>query len=131
MDKILVIYDGHCALCQGWVKFVLHRDTQDNFRFAAMDSIHAQQLGIEKYQVGNDETVLVYKDGNFFTHSSAAIIVLTKLGGIWSSFQIVQLVPRFIRDALYRFIARNRYQWFGRLNTCIIPRPEWKHKFFD
>ncbi len=131
MDKILVIYDGHCALCQGWVKFVLQRDTTDKFRFAALDSMHAQQLGISLSQFGRDETVMVYKDGKLCTHSQAAIVVLTELGGFWAAFQLVQFVPQFIRDTVYRCIARNRYRWFGRLNNCIIPRQEWKHKFLD
>ncbi len=131
MDKVLVFYDGQCALCQGWVLFILERDKKDRFQFAGLDSSYALANGIEKSDSSDEETVVVSYQGRKLTHSEAALMVLQELGGCWRIFGLLKVIPKGIRDRIYQFIARNRYRWFGRKSLCIIPPKKWEHKFLN
>lgn len=127
----MVFYDGHCALCQGWVQFILLHDVHDRFKFASLDSNTARAQGIKPVSNLEADTVVVLKDGQLYTHSTAALKVLFTLGGIWKLSWILTLVPRFLRDVIYRFIARNRYHWFGRKESCLVPEKKWQYKFLS
>ena len=130
-DKLLVFYDGHCALCQFWVKFLVQRDRHDRFRFAALQSPLAQRNGISPPEDVAPDTVIVMKDQIMLTESTAAITLLAALGGFWNLTRILLVIPCSLRDPLYRFIARHRYRWFGQTEACFLPRPEWKEKFLE
>lgn len=128
---LLVFYDGHCALCQFWVKFLVVRDRHDRFRFAALQSPLARRNGIAPPEGTSPDTVIVMKDQHMLTESTAALSLLAELGGAWNLVRIFFLVPCSLRDPIYRFIARYRYRWFGRTDACFLPRPEWKEKFVE
>lgn len=128
---LLVFYDGHCALCQFWVKFLIKRDRSDTFRFAALQSAFAKRNSVELATDSSLDTVIVMKDQMMYTESTAALTLLTALGGPWSLMRIFLLIPCSLRDPIYRVIARYRYRWFGRTDSCFIPRPEWKDKFLE
>ncbi|MCF8239633.1 MAG: DCC1-like thiol-disulfide oxidoreductase family protein [Saprospiraceae bacterium] len=130
-SHLLVFYDGHCALCQFWVQFLIRRDRHDRFRFAALQSPLAQRNGIAPTEDMTPDSVIVMKDQLMLTDSTAALTLLATLGGLWSFFRIFLLLPCALRDPVYRLIARYRYRWFGRTDTCYLPRPEWKHKFIE
>lgn len=131
MTHTLVFYDGHCALCQFWVQFLIRRDRRDIFRFATLDAELARHHGIRIADDANPDTVIVLRKGKLLTHSEAALRLLTDLGGGWALLQPLLLLPGAVRDPVYRWIARNRYRWFGRTETCLMPRAEWRHKFID
>lgn len=117
-DDNVILYDGVCIFCSGWVHFVVRRDTARRFRFTPMQSPYGRQLA---QAVGIDpddpDTNAVIIDGKALRRSDGALAVLSKLPH-WSWVNSFLLVPRPIRDALYDFIARNRYGLFGRYETC-------------
>lgn len=130
-SPLLVFYDGHCALCQFWVKFLIQRDRHDRFRFASLQSPLAQRNGIAPTEGTTPDSVIVMKDQMMLTESTAALTLLATLGGPWSLLRLFLILPCALRDPIYRFIANYRYRWFGRTDTCFLPRPEWKEKFVE
>ena len=134
-NQTLVLYDGVCGLCNRLVTFLLRHDRRDQFRFAPLQSAIAQTL-LRRYDLDpNDfDTVVVLADfrrptERALTRSQAVLWAVNRLGGIWKLFAIAKLVPVALRETLYRFIARHRYQVFGKYSECPLPRPEDRHKF--
>jgi predicted DCC family thiol-disulfide oxidoreductase YuxK len=131
MQHVLVFYDGQCALCQFWVRFLIRRDRKDVFRFAALDSKLARVSGMSGDPDATPDTVVVLRRGRILTRSGAALRILADLGGLWRLVLPLLWVPRVLRDACYDWLARNRYRWFGKKDHCLIPDPAWRHKFVD
>lgn len=125
----LILFDGVCVFCSGWVRFVIERDSAARFRFAAVQSRFgaalAARLGIS---VANPETNAVVLGGRAYFKSDAAIAVVSRLPG-WSWARWLALTPRPIRDWLYDRIAVNRYRLFGRTASCLMPTPEIAGRF--
>ncbi len=119
-DDGVILYDGVCILCSGWVKFITKRDIDHRFRFTAIQSAYgramAQALDIDP---GDPDTNAVILDGRALRRSAAALAVLERLPG-WRWVAILRLIPPSIRDAIYNLIARNRYRIFGRHPTCEL-----------
>ena len=131
-DKPLVIFDGVCHLCQSSVQFIILRDPKGIFNFVPMQSSTAQNiLQIMYPEVIAGDTVLLVEDGEIYGRSAAALRICRRLTRPWRWLWIFRYVPETIRDGIYRFIARNRYKWFGRSQACMIPRPEWVGRFLD
>jgi predicted DCC family thiol-disulfide oxidoreductase YuxK len=127
-----ILFDGVCNLCNASVQWVILRDKKAQFRFASLQSEIGQRL-LAKYhgaEKGLDSVVLVADDRVYF-YSDAPLEIATRLGGWWSVVGIFRWVPRWVRDGIYRFIARNRYRWFGKQESCMLPRPEWRTRFLD
>lgn len=133
--KHLILYDGVCGLCNGLVQFVLPRDRKDRFRFAPLQGDLARTT-LRKF--GKDPAALdtVYVIENFegtrsraLDRDRAAIFVLERLGFPWVLAWTFNVVPGFLRRPVYNFVARRRYQWFGKYDTCPLPRPDTRHKF--
>ncbi|GAB2767342.1 putative DCC family thiol-disulfide oxidoreductase YuxK [Hymenobacter luteus] len=127
-----ILFDGVCNLCNGFVQFVIEHDAAGRFRFASLQSGVGQELlrshGLLPQQ--EPDSVVLLEGGRAYTHSAAALGVLRGLGGLWGVVGTVgQLFPRFLRDAVYRLVARNRYRWFGRQEACWLPTPELKARF--
>lgn len=124
-----LLFDGVCNLCNGAVQFVLDHERDHELRFAALQSPEAKELlGDHPLPSGLDSVILV-EGGEVFTHSDAALRVARHLGMPWRLLSAFRVVPRFVRDAVYRFIARHRYRWFGKSETCRIPTPELRARF--
>ncbi|GAA4005612.1 thiol-disulfide oxidoreductase DCC family protein [Hymenobacter fastidiosus] len=131
-EPATILFDGVCNLCNGFVQFVIRHDPAGRFRFAALQSAggqallaaHGVALGAE-----DPETVMLVADGKVYTHSTAVLHIARGLGGFWQLLYGGILLPRSGRDALYRFVARHRYQWFGRQDACMLPTPELKQRF--
>lgn len=126
----VLLFDGVCNLCNASVQWILTHDPQGKFRFAALQSETGQavlqRFGLD--QAHFDSVVLVEGD-RIFLHSDAPLEIARILGGFWKLAYVLKIIPRFLRDAVYSWIARNRYRWFGRREACMLPRAEWKARF--
>jgi predicted DCC family thiol-disulfide oxidoreductase YuxK len=126
----IVLFDGVCRFCNGWVQFILRHDKHDRFRFSPLQSDFAQSLLIAK-QLQNEsmDSVVLVEGSKVLTHSSAVLQIFKRLGGGWSLLALFNVVPRPIRDIVYRFIAKRRYQLFGKHDSCMIPDANVRSKF--
>lgn len=133
----VLLYDGLCGFCDGVVQFVLRHDRRRVLRFAPLQGeFAAEVVGRHPELAEVDSLILVEPaagggEGVVRVHSDAALAVARAMGGAWAAFGIFRLVPAPLRDGVYRFIARNRYRWFGRRATCRIPDPEVGARFVD
>jgi predicted DCC family thiol-disulfide oxidoreductase YuxK len=127
-----ILFDGVCNLCNGSVQFILRRDPQARFRFASLQSEAGQRLVTEQ---GLDpeilSSVILIEDGQVYRESTAALRIARHMAGAWKLLRVFVLVPRPIRDAVYRLIARNRYRWFGKSETCWLPTSELRARFLS
>jgi predicted DCC family thiol-disulfide oxidoreductase YuxK len=134
----IVFYDGFCGLCDRFTQFVLRRDRKDVFRFASLQSDFAKQI-LARHGLNPERLDTVYVVVNFsqpnervLSRSNAVLFVARQIGGLWrvaaTSFGIL---PQSLRDAVYEFVARNRYRWFGRYESCLLPDPTQSQKFLD
>jgi predicted DCC family thiol-disulfide oxidoreductase YuxK len=126
----VLFFDGECNLCNSSVQFVIKRDRKKLFRFAALQSEAGRQALTRYPGRVPDSFVLLYKD-RFYVKSDAALLVCRLLGGGMSLLYGFMVVPRFIRNAVYDMVSRNRYRWFGKRNECMIPTPELKSRFLS
>lgn len=126
----VVLFDGVCNLCNGSVQFILKRDPQGRFRFASLQSEAGRSL-MAKHRLDPDvlSSVVLLEDGRVWQESSAALRIARHLPGGWKLLRVFAVIPRPIRDAVYRWIARNRYRWFGKTETCWLPTPELRGRF--
>jgi predicted DCC family thiol-disulfide oxidoreductase YuxK len=119
-DDNVILYDGNCVLCSGWTRFILRRDHARRFRFTPIQSPYgralAQRLGINP---DDPDTNAVVMDNVAWRRSDAALHAISVLPG-WGAVRLLTTVPRPLRDAVYRLIARNRYHWFGRHDVCDL-----------
>jgi predicted DCC family thiol-disulfide oxidoreductase YuxK len=133
-DKKIILFDGVCNLCNGAVLFIIKRDRKDVFRFAALQSEIGKKLteerNIDTEKV--DSIILVDPGVAYYSRSTAALEIAKEFNGFWVLLRPFQFIlPESIRDGIYNFIARNRYKWFGKKESCMIPTPELKAKFLD
>lgn len=133
----IVLYDGVCGLCNHAVQFLLKRDRRDRFRFASLQSEFAATL-LKRHGVDHNDLDTVYavlnqgEAGERLLGKSDAFLQLAKeLGGVWSIAGIGRIIPRPVRNMLYDFVARHRYQVFGKHETCMLPEPKHKTKFIE
>ncbi len=134
-EPILVLFDGECNLCNGVVQFLIRNDpSAERFRFAAQQSATGQSL-LKKagFDVNGEtaDTMLAFTKNRLFTHSDAALEIARSLPAPYSLVYVGKILPRFLRDALYRFVAKNRYKWFGKRDQCMMPTPELKARFLS
>ncbi|MCK8491328.1 thiol-disulfide oxidoreductase DCC family protein [Spirosoma sp. RP8] len=126
----LLLFDGVCNLCNAAVTFVLDRDSTNRFQFASLQSQTGQeilrQLGRPTDQFSS---FVLWENGRFYEQSTAALRVACHLSGGWPLLYSFIIVPKGIRDAVYDFVARNRYRWFGQRDACMLPTPELKARF--
>lgn len=125
----VIVFDGVCVLCNGWVKFLLKHDREGRYRFAAMQSAAGRAL-LAGHGLDPDDpaSFLLVEGERAWTDSDAIRRVLMGLGGAWRLAAVMAMVPRGVRDPLYRRIARNRYRWFGT-TACHMPTDEERLRF--
>ena len=127
---MIVVFDGQCLLCNGWVQFLLRHDRSQRIRFASIQSAVGQQLlAWAGLRVEGLQTLLVIDGERSWQHTAAILRVLHALGWPWRLAWVGWLVPAPLRDALYRWVARNRYRIWGRSATCMLPAPEHRARF--
>ncbi len=131
-QKIIVLFDGVCNLCNGAVQFIIKRDHANQFLFASLQSEFGKtqmiKAGLDPLSL---HSIIVIENGLAFERSNAALKISKHLDGIWSSLYIFRFIPRIIRDGLYNLIARYRYTIFGKQDHCMIPSAELKARFID
>ncbi len=127
-DAPVVVFDGICVLCNSWVRFLLKRD-RGRYRFVAMQSESGRAL-LSAHGLNADDpaSFLLVDNGIAWTDTDAIRRLLTGLGGAWRIAALIGMIPHFLRDPLYRTIARNRYRWFGT-TACTIPDEEQRSRF--
>lgn len=128
--QAVIVFDGACALCSGWVEFLLKRDRRQRYRFAAMQTPAGRSL-LEANGLDPDDPLsfLLIEGAAARTDSDAIVAVLIGLGGLWRAAAVLRLLPRTVRDPAYRWLARNRYRWFGKKAACHLPSAEQAHRF--
>jgi len=135
--EAIVLYDGVCGLCNRAVQFLLKRDRHDHFQFASLQSDVAarvlQRHGMDAKSLDTVYAVLNYGEPNetLLAKGDAFLFFAKVIGGIWSVAQVGRIIPRPIRNRLYDFIARHRYQVFGKSESCMLPDPKQRHKFLE
>lgn len=129
-DKKIILFDGICNFCNYWVNFALKRDKKNQLFFTTLQGETAKEILPEFGLSATHITSVIFIDnGTAYTQSSAAIRICRYLGGGWSLFYVFIIMPKFVRDPLYNIIARNRYRWFGKKDTCMVPAPETRNRF--
>lgn len=126
----VVLFDGVCNLCNGSVNWLIDHDKKNVLQFASLQSEYGQQtIGKLGLQGSYLDTMVLVDGEKHYVRSTAILHMLRLMGGIYSMAFVFVIIPAFIRDACYNFIARNRYRWFGKQEACRIPTPELKAKF--
>lgn len=126
----VIIFDGICNLCCGWIQYLIRKDKTMKFRFASSQSEAGRKLMNGDYE--NDkmmESIIYIKENHYFRESSAVLEILTDVGGYWKLVAVLKLIPKPIRDKIYQSIAKRRYRYFGKRTTCLLPTPENKKRF--
>lgn len=128
----ILLFDGVCNLCSGSVQFVLKRNRKGNVRFASLQSDFGKEI-LKKSNLPHTylNSLVLIENGKTFVKSDAALRLAKHLDGIWKMGSIFLLIPKFIRNPIYDWIARNRYTWFGEKETCWIPEQKWNDRFLD
>ena len=125
----IVLFDGVCNFCDASVQFIIKRDTKGYFHFAALQSGKGEEL-LEKYHIPNEmNSVLVIENEKVYDSSDAALVICKHLNGLWKLLFVFKIIPKPMRDYMYKYIARNRYKWFGQKDSCTLPSPEIRHRF--
>ncbi|NPD44193.1 thiol-disulfide oxidoreductase DCC family protein [Lentimicrobium sp. S6] len=117
----IILYDGVCKLCHASFNFIIHRDSKAIFRFQALQDFKNFELLESQIQKPIPDSILYIQEGKIFTKSTAALKICKNLDGLWPVFYVFIMLPRPIRDYIYDLIAKYRYSWFGKYNTCMIP----------
>ena len=127
----VVLFDGVCKLCNGSVSFILRRDRKGRLKLAPLQSDYSRQVLASHETQSDPMASIMLLEGTGLTAKSTAIIRITKyLDGLWPLCLIFLIIPRFIRDFLYDIVAKNRYRWFGKYDTCRLPDPEFEDRFY-
>jgi predicted DCC family thiol-disulfide oxidoreductase YuxK len=131
-EKKIVLFDGVCNFCNYWVNFAIKRDPKKKLKFTTLQGDTAKGL-LPRYNISPTSlsSVIFIENGKIYTQSSAALQICRHLKGGWKLFYGLIIIPKFIRDFFYNIIARNRYKWFGKKDSCMVPTPELKERFFN
>ena len=129
----IILFDGVCNLCNDAVRFIMKRDKNKIFRYASLQSDLGKKLLAERNidPSTTDSIVLIDPDVAYYTKSSAALQIAKKLSGLYPLLSGFLFFPKFLRDPVYDFIAKNRYKWFGKKENCMIPTEEQKALFVE
>jgi len=132
MTKKIILFDGVCNLCNGAITFIIQRDKKDIFRYALLQSEIGKELAAKHHiDIDKVDSIILVTEDKAYAKSTAALRIAKHLSAGWPLLSAFLILPRFLRDAVYDFIARNRYKWFGKKEACMIPTPELKSKFLD
>jgi len=129
-NRKIILFDGVCNLCNGAVTYVIKRDKKNVFKFAALQS----EIGLEltsKFNIDTSkvDSIIFINSDKHYEKSTAALHIAKYLPGAYPLLYGFMIVPKFIRNGVYDYIAKNRYKWFGRTESCMIPTAELKSKF--
>ncbi|MGW9607656.1 thiol-disulfide oxidoreductase DCC family protein [Heyndrickxia sporothermodurans] len=127
----IILFDGVCNFCNSSVQFILKRGPKGYFKFASLQSETGKSL-LDKYQINEDiNSLVLIEDDTYFIKSNAVLRICKHLRGFWRLLSIFRFVPIPIRNTFYEIIAKYRYRWFGKRETCMIPSKEERQRFLD
>lgn len=127
----IVFFDGVCHLCMGSVQFLLKQNKKESLFFSAIGSETFQTNLLAQKKQGLPDSIVYWNDGNVYVESDAILSIAKELRFPWNLAVVFLIVPRVIRNWVYRWIARHRYEWFGKAESCMVPSPEVKRRFLD
>jgi predicted DCC family thiol-disulfide oxidoreductase YuxK len=132
MAQPVIFFDGVCNLCNAAVQFIIKHDKAAVFKLAALQSAAATRLlvNLPENEAAAD-SILLLENGKVYTRSTAALRIAKRLTGRWKLLYVLILVPRFIRDAVYKLVARNRYRIWGKQDNCMVPAPDLQERFLS
>jgi predicted DCC family thiol-disulfide oxidoreductase YuxK len=128
----IILFDGVCNLCNDAVDFIIKRDRKNHFKFTSLQDNVTQRL-LKEYRIkeGYLDSIILIRGNQIFYKSRAALEISKKLSGIWPVLYSFIILPSFLRDPIYDWIANNRYKWFGKKETCRLPSEDEKSKFLS
>src|SRR6185436_12329071 len=125
-----ILFDGVCNFCNARINFVIRHDKHDYFRFAPLQSDIAKKILAEhNIDTFTTDSFFLVQNGKVYDRTSAALRIAKHLNDAWKLCYGLLIIPPFIRDVVYRIIAKNRYRWWGKRESCMIPTPEVRAKF--
>jgi predicted DCC family thiol-disulfide oxidoreductase YuxK len=131
-SSLIILFDGVCTLCSGSVQFIIKRDKTRKFKFASLQSFFAREQ-LLKFNLDHTtfRSIVLLQDGKALEGSEAILEIVRHLSGAWPLLYAFKIVPKFIREGVYKLIANNRYQLFGKRESCMIPTPELRDRFVE
>jgi predicted DCC family thiol-disulfide oxidoreductase YuxK len=128
----ILLFDGHCNLCNAWVQFIVKRNPTKTIRFASLQSRVGRAL-LDEHNIDQDyiDSLVFIEEERFSVSSTAALRTLSYLSSWESQLKLLLVLPSPLRDLVYRFVARYRYKWFGRREQCMLPTAELKERFLQ
>jgi len=128
----IILFDGICNLCNNAVQFIISHDPDEKFLFASLQSKAGQQL-LKQFNLPleNFNSFLLLQESKVYDKSTGALKVAAQIKGAWKFLYIFIIIPKSIRDAVYNWIAKNRYNWFGKKDSCMVPTPELMRRFLN
>ena len=126
----ILLFDGHCNLCNAWVNFIVKRDSSSTIRFASLQSPAGRRM-LEEHKIDSNyiDSLVLFEEDKVSVSSTAALRILSYLDGWERHLIFLSVVPRPLRDIVYRFVAKNRYKWFGRREQCMVPTVKLSKRF--
>lgn len=131
-NQRIIFYDGYCVLCSRLIRFIIQRDQKEIFWYSSLQSKTADDILKNQLQLKNLPDSIVYlKDGKVYLQSDAAIKIFVDLGGLFKMGSVFYMVPKFLRDIIYKWIAKNRFRVFDKRDRCFIPDEKMRVRFLD
>lgn len=125
----IVLFDGECNFCDNSVQFIIKRDRKAEFKFASIQSDVGEEI-LRKFNVpANINSLILVEGSKCYFKSSAVLLICKNLKGVWKLFYCLLIIPKSVRDYFYDIIAKNRYKWLGKKDSCMVPSPEMKNRF--
>lgn len=128
LNKSIVIFDGECNFCNATIQFILKHEKKSELLFCSLQSETGKEIQ-DFFKLSDAASVLLIEKNNIYTKSTAALKITTYLRGGLPLLYFFIIVPLFIRNSIYNYIAKNRYKWFGKRDTCMTPNNQIKHRF--
>lgn len=128
-DQNIIFFDGVCILCNTSVQFIIKHEKQSIFFFSTLQSDFANDFLKKKHQFSQLDSIILFADNQFYTQSTAALLIAKTLKFPFSILYIFMIIPKPIRDLIYNYIAKNRYRWFGKKAACMLPSKTQQNRF--
>ncbi len=129
-QQSIVFFDGVCNLCNGFVQFILKHETNSDYKFCSLQSDFAVNFFKEKKFISSGiDSVIVFENNQFYIESAAAFKIINKLKWPYKAIYIFSVIPKFINNFIYKFIAKNRYKIFGKSNICWVMTEQTRNRF--
>jgi predicted DCC family thiol-disulfide oxidoreductase YuxK len=128
LNKSIILFDGECNFCNASIQFVLNHEKNSELFFSSLQSNTGKEIQ-DYFGIKNSESVILIENNKLFIKSTAALRITKYLKGGFPLLYIFIIIPTFIRNVIYDYIAKKRYKWFGKTDTCMVPNDQIKHRF--